>query len=179
MTPKIKLVDSRINGANATNNLIKGVKIWRDTPMFAAVLAQEVREWNFKASSTILLSIPTLAAAIGLTLYLKAVEMLPVALLSVFIPVLITRLPMFRRELELRGQATTVEVASRLYGVDARDEQVLRANNLHNKYEQFKNWSVVRILGELINQEDGARDWCNKHRKQIQQWFEQVRNTNG
>lgn len=163
--PPTYVVD-KTDGYNGNNNLFR-IVMWKKAPHFAAVLAQELREWGLRAL-IFAASFIAYTAVIVLTGFsgAKLVIFAPI----LFAGILAWRLPFIRRYMEIQGHAVECVAADILYGypLDAslpHEAEML----LHPSYDGiFSGYSARKRLDMLTKALPKARRWFGRKRRYLE-----------
>lgn len=153
----------KVRGARARNHLW-GIEQTPGQPFGAAILAEEVREWNAKGP-------PAFAAALAAGLAVLAVLLVglvePVlgAMLLGIAPVgaavLVNNLVSGTRALELTGKAVNWRARVRL-GQDSGEALAFNARTLRG-YPQFRGVPEETIARDIRDREAEAERWLARH----------------
>lgn len=166
--PPIKIVDKNpANNVNARHNIF-GITINRNIPRFASVLGQEIAEWWFLRSTSLLCYLVIVIPVLLFTSFTPG-WVIPVLLLPTAFG-LIPRIKFVRQQMELFGQSIEIAIAVDYYNAD-RDLLIKReAKILADYYHMFENWSYPKLEHELEQQVEKHMKWVKSNRKIIAYW---------
>jgi len=172
--PPIFLHEDPIDGANASH-FIGHIRLWKKAREPAAILFQEVVEWQFLTTFRLAVLATLLSIGFFVLSMPTNIQVLWVTA-SLIATVLSTRFSVvhpLRREMELRGKMCETAAAHKFYGVNYDQRLHSEAASLL-QYNQFKGWELDRIKAAMVKKQGYAEKKTASHEKWILKWKDKL-----
>lgn len=171
--PPIFVSEDRPGGANASHNMLY-IKLYARAKEAAAVLFQEVVEWQFLAMFRLAL----LAIGWGAGFFLPFPSMIEQGLYSFVIFLIAIALPRLvpplAREMELRGKTCEAVAAAIFYKVNLMERMTSEAKSL-TYYSEFKGWTLAEIENAMWDKLVYATNKAKQNSAWILRWKEKLK----